>query len=235
MTEGPLTGRVAVVTGASRGIGAAAAKALAAAGAHVVLVARTVGGLEEVDDAIRSAGGGATLVPQDLRKLDEIDRLGPALAERFRRCDVLVANAAMLGDLSPVAASDPEVWDRTMLVNVTANHRLIRTLDPLLRGSDAGRAVFVTSGVGQRVTPYWGAYAVSKAALEMMVRLYAAEVANTPLRVNLLSPGATRTRMRAAAFPGEDAGTLKTPEAISGLFVDLCSPACARHGEIVRA
>lgn len=235
MTEGPLTGRVAVVTGASRGIGAAAAKALAAAGAHVVLVARTVGGLEEVDDAIRSAGGAATLVPQDLRKLDEIDRLGPALAERFRRCDVLVANAAMLGDLSPVAASDPEVWDRTMLVNVTANHRLIRTLDPLLRGSDAGRAVFVTSGVGQRVTPYWGAYAVSKAALEMMVRLYAAEVANTPLRVNLLSPGATRTRMRAAAFPGEDAGTLKTPEAISGLFVDLCSPACARHGEIVRA
>jgi NAD(P)-dependent dehydrogenase (short-subunit alcohol dehydrogenase family) len=235
MTEGPLTGRVAVVTGASRGIGAAAAKALAAAGAHVVLVARTVGGLEEVDDAIRSAGGSATLVPQDLRKLDEIDRLGPVLAERFRRCDVLVANAAMLGDLSPVAASDPDVWDRTMLVNVTANHRLIRTLDPLLRGSDAGRAVFVTSGVGHRVTPYWGAYAVSKAALEMMVRLYASEVANTPLRVNLLSPGPTRTTMRAAAFPGEDAGALKTPDAISGLFVDLCSPACARHGEIVRA
>lgn len=226
--------RIAFVTGASRGIGAAVAKALAAAGTHVVLAARTTGGLEAVDDAIRQAGGTATLMPVDLLDLDAVDRIGPALFERFGRCDVLIGNAGMLGTLGPVAHGDTKEWRRVFDLNVMANFRLIRTLDPLLRASDSGRAVFVTTGAGVVAgRAYWGAYGASKAALESLVRAWAAETAQTHLRINLLSPGAVRTRMRAQAKPGEDPNTLPAPEEIAPLFVDLASPACTRHGETV--
>jgi NAD(P)-dependent dehydrogenase (short-subunit alcohol dehydrogenase family) len=231
---GKLTGRVALVTGASRGIGAAVAKRFAAEGAHMVLVARTVGGLEEVDDAIQEAGGSATLVPLDLKDFEAIDRLGGALYERYGKLDILVGNAGQLGTLSPMGHIDPPVWDDVMAVNVTANWRLIRSMDPLLRQSDAGRAIFVTSGVGSGVFPYWGAYAVSKAALEMMVRTYAGETTKTRLRVNLLDPGAVRTGMRAAAFPGENPATLPPPESVVPQFLELADPACTRHGEVLR-
>jgi NAD(P)-dependent dehydrogenase (short-subunit alcohol dehydrogenase family) len=233
--SGRLAGRVALVTGASRGIGAAVAVRLAAEGAHVVLMARTVGGLEETDDAVRAAGGTATLIPQDLRKLDELEKLGPVLHERFGRLDVLVANAGILGTLTPVSHMAPAKWDEVMAVNLAVNHRLIRTLDPLLRASDAGRAIFVTSGAGSTPRAYWGAYAVSKAALDMMVRIWAEETRQTNLRVNLLSPGAIRTKMRAEAFPGERPDSLPPPDAITEAFVALAEPACTRHGETVTA
>ena len=235
MTSSPLlAGRVALVTGASRGIGAAVAEALAREGAHVVLVARTVGGLEEVDDRIRQAGGAATLVPLDLTDAARIDVLGQSVFERFGRLDVLVGNAGMLGNFGPVAQFDPKTWDRVMATNLTANYRLIRTFDRVLRASDAGRAIFVTSGVAGGDIPYGGAYAVSKAGLETMVRLYAAEVARSALRVNLIDPGVVRTKMRAQGFPGEDASSLPAPEDVAGRFVELASPACTRHGEILR-
>ncbi len=230
-----LQGRVALITGASRGIGAAVAKRFAAEGAHVILVARTVGGLEEVDDAIRAEGGGeATLVPFDLTLMEAIDELGGKVAERFGRLDILVGNAATLGVLSPVGHIDLEVWDQVIALNLTANWRLIRSFDPLLRESDAGRAIFVTSGVASGVFPYWGAYAVSKAGLEILVKTYAGEVTKTKIRVNLLDPGAVRTRMRAQAFPGEDPETLPPPDSLTGPFVELAEPACTRHGEILR-
>ncbi len=229
-----LAGRIALITGASRGIGAAVARRFAAEGAHVVLVARTVGGLEEVDDAIQAAGGAATLVPLDLKEFDQIDRLGAALYERYQRLDILVGNAAQLGVLSPMGHIDPPVWEEVIAVNLTANWRLIRSMDPLLRAADAGRAIFVTSGVADGVFPYWGAYAASKAALEMMVRTYAGETAKTRVRVNLLDPGIVRTAMRAQAFPGEDPMTLAHPDEIAGHFVPLASPDCTKHGEVVR-
>ena len=233
-TRRRLEGRSALITGASRGIGAAVARRFAAEGAQTILAARTVGGLEEVDDAIRAAGGAApTLVPLDLGEFDRIDALGAALHDRFGRLDVLVANAGLLGTLSPMAHIGPETWEAVMAVNVTANYRLIRSLDPLLRASPAGRAIFVTSGAARLVTAYWGVYAVSKAALEMMVRTYAAEVARTALRVNLLNPGPVRTGMRAQAFPGEDPTTLPAPDEITEAFVALAEEACARHGEVV--
>lgn len=235
MNGGILEGRVALVTGASRGIGAAVARLFAAQGAHVVALARTVGGLEELDDAIAAAGGTATLMPQDLADLDAIDRLGGALQERFGKLDILVANAGVLGVLSPVAHVEPAVWDETMLLNVTVNYRLIRGLDPLLRLSDAGRAIFVTSGVSRAPRAYWGPYGTSKAALDYMVGTWAQEVAKTGIRVNLVNPGATRTGMRAAAMPGEDPMTLPAPEDIAPVFLDLASPACTRHGETVDA
>lgn len=235
MASGRLTGRIALITGASRGIGAAVARRFAAEGAHVVLAARTVGGLEEVDDAIQAGGGSATLVPQDLADLPAIDRLGAALYERFGRLDVLVGNAAGLGILSPVGHIDPEVWEETLALNVTVNYRLIRSLDPLLRQSEAGRAIFVTSGVTQGVFPYWGAYAASKAALETLVRTWAGEIAKTKMRANLIDPGVVRTAMRATAFPGEDPETLSHPDAVTDVFVDLAETECRRNGEIVRA
>jgi len=229
-----LAGRVALVTGASRGIGAAVAKRFAAEGAHVILAARTVGGLEEVDDAIQVAGGTATLVPLDLKDVEQIDRLGAALYERYGKLDILVGNAAVLGVLSPLGHIDPEVWAEVMAVNVTANWRLIRSMDPLLRRAEAGRAIFVTSRAGSGVFPYWGAYAASKAALEMMVRTYAGETSKTRLRVNLLDPGALRTALRAEAFPGENPSTLAHPDSIAHRFVELAAPDCQRHGEVVR-
>lgn len=230
-----LAGRVALVTGASRGIGAAVAKGFAAEGAHVVLLARTVGGLEAVDDAIQEAGGTATLLPLDLLKADLIASLGPALAEKFKRLDILVANAGMLGSLSPVALSNPKEFDQVMRVNVAANYHLIRTLDPLLRGSDAGRAIFVTSGAAHMHTPFWGAYSTSKAALEQMVATYAAEVAYSPLKVNILDPGVVRTAMRAEAFPGEDPKTLPAPETLVESFIRLASPQLTDTGKVIQA
>jgi NAD(P)-dependent dehydrogenase (short-subunit alcohol dehydrogenase family) len=228
----PLADRIALVTGASRGIGHATALALARAGAHVVALARTVGGLEELDDAIRGEGGSATLVPLDLKDYDGIDRLAPALAERYQRLDILVGNAGVLGSLSPLAHIEPKEWEEALAVNVTANLRLIRALDPLLRASDAGRVVFVTSGVASEARAYWGTYAVTKAALDTMTRTYAAETATTNVRVNLIAPGATRTRMRAAAMPGEDPQSLKTPDLVADKIVDMCLPAFQETGKI---
>ena len=234
--NGRLAGRVALVTGASRGIGAAVARRFAAEGAQLVLVARTVGGLEELDDQIRQDGGqGATLVPLDLREFDAIDRLGASLYERFGRLDVLVGNAGVLGTLSPVGHIEPPDWAEVLDINLTANWRLIRSLDPLLRRSQAGRAIFVSSGAAAAPHAYWGAYAVSKAALEMLVKTYAAELVKTNVRANLIDPGAVRTAMRAKAFPGEDPQSLRTPEAIAETFVELAEAACTKNCEVVRA
>ena len=256
----PLADRVALVTGASRGIGYATALALAKAGAHIVALARTVGGLEELDDAIRAAGGSATLVPLEpglardvtflisatevdkrrsfykalaqLAELQVIDRLGIALGERFGRLDVLVGNAGILGPLSPLGHVDAKTWDEVMAVNVTANWRLICAMDPLLRLSDAGRAVFVSSGVAALALAYWGPYAVSKAALETLARTYAAETATTNVRINLFTPGPIRTRMRAQAFPGEDPMTLETPDKVADSIVRLCLPSMQESGKL---
>ncbi len=228
--SGRLAGRLALVTGASRGLGAAAALAFAREGAHCVLVARTVGGLEELDDRIQAEGGSATLVPLDVTDGPGIDRLGQALFDRFGKLDVLLGNAAVLGVLSPVGHIDPSVFEQVMAVNVTANWRLIRSMDPLLRRSDAGRAIFVTSGVSRRIVAYWSAYAASKAALDMMVGTYAAEVAHTPMRVNLYNPGPMRTRMRAQAFPGEKEADQTPPEAHGEALVQLALPSCTLNG-----
>lgn len=237
MTDNPtgrLAGRVALITGASRGIGAAVAKRFAAEGAQVILTARTVGGLEEVDDQIRKAGhGNATLVPLDLAKGAEIDKLGPAILERFGKLDILVGNAGQLGTLSPMGHIDPPVWERVFTVNVTANWRLIRICEPLLKLSPAGRAIFVTSTVAQGQHPYWGAYAASKAALESMVRTWAGELGQTNIRANLLNPGRTRTRMRAEAFPGEDPLSVKPPEDVAAVMVPMASAEEIRQGEVV--
>ena len=230
-----LAGRLALVTGSSRGIGAAVAKRFAAEGAHVILLARTVGGLEEVDDAIRDAGGQATLVPLDLREFDKIDQLGASLYQRFGRLDILVGNAGVLGTLSPMGHFDPKVWQQVMDVNLTANWRLIRSLDPLLRLSDAGRAIFVTCAAARSFTPYWGAYAASKAALEAMVRIYAGEVAKTKLKVNLLDPGVVGTRLRATGFPTENRQGMKRPEDATDPFVALAAADCTQHGETLVA
>lgn len=223
-----LDGRIALITGASRGIGAAVAKAYAREGAHVVLLARTVGGLEETDDAIRAAGGTATLMPLDLLKLKDIDALGPTIAERFGRLDILVGNAAMLGDLSPVAYSDAVMWERVFDLNLHANIRLIRTLHPLLAASDAGCALFVTSGAAHMNVPYWGAYAASKAALEHAVQTYAAENEGTALKIALVDPGEVRTDMHAEAFPGLDPNDFPAPEEIVARFLEPVLPAARK-------
>ncbi len=234
MTDGskPLSDRIVLVTGASRGIGAALALELAQAGAHVVAIARTVGGLEELDDKIKSAGGSATLVPLDVKDSDGIARLALALNERYQRLDVLVGNAGILGSLSPLSHIQPKDWDNLIAVNVTANWQLIRCMDALLQRSPAGRAVFLTSGVAHMARPYWGAYAASKAALEVIVRTYAAECATTPVRANLFAPGPTRTRMYASAFPGIDPLTLPTPEDVARAILPLCLPACTETGKL---
>ena len=230
---GRLSNRTALVTGASRGIGRAVALELAREGAHVIAVARTVGGLEELDDAIRAAGNEATLVPLDLRDGPAFPRLAGAIAERWRKLDVLVGNAGVLGTLTPVHQIDPKHWIEAIDVNVNANLRLIQFLDPLLRASDAGRAVFVTSGAAQNLRPYWGTYSASKAALDALVKTYAQECANSRIRVNLFSPGPVRTVMRAKAFPGEDPNTLPAPEEIARAIVELTLPTEHRNGEIV--
>ncbi|MGZ5936719.1 MAG: SDR family NAD(P)-dependent oxidoreductase [Rhizomicrobium sp.] len=228
-----LEGRIALVTGASRGIGKAAAIGLAAAGAHVVCLARTVGGLEATDDEIKKAGGTATLVPLNIRDFDALDRLGRMIFDRWGRLDAFFANAGSLGVLTPLAHLEPKVFQELIEVNVTANWRLIRSLDPLLRQSDAGRALFVTSGAARKHTPFWGGYGMAKAALESLALTYAEECATTNVKVNLLSPGAIRTGMRAKAMPGEDPQTLPPPEALVPLIVELLSPACAKNGATV--
>jgi NAD(P)-dependent dehydrogenase (short-subunit alcohol dehydrogenase family) len=230
-----LAGRIALITGASRGIGAAVAKRFAMEGAHVILIARTIGGLEEVDDAIKANGGQATLVPCDLTDFEALDTLGPSLLERFDKLDVFVGNAGALGEMTPLSHYDAKAWHEVFDVNVHANWRLIRTLEPLLRRSDAGRAILVTSGAAANPRAFWGAYAVTKAAMETLAKVWASELENTDVRVNILNPGATRTGMRAAAFPGEDPLTLKTPEDLTDKFVEMASPAWTRHGEIIDA
>lgn len=231
-----LSGRIALVTGASRGIGAAVAKRFAAEGAHVILTARTVGGLEEVDDAIlKATGRNATLVPLDLRDYDKIDQLGFSIYERFGKLDILVSNAGALEALGPIAQYDPKLWSRVMDLNVTANYRLIRSLDRLLRTSESGRALFVTSAAAKAPYPYWSPYGASKAALEMIVKTYAMEIAASPLRVNLIDPGVVATKLRTQAFPGEDAKTITQPDEITDRFVDLAEATCTLHGEIVSA
>jgi len=232
MNEYP-KGRVALVTGASRGIGRAAAKALAISGVHVILVARTVGGLEEADDEIQKAGGSATLVPLNLRDFDALDRLGASIFERWGRLDALFANAGVLGALTPLAHLEPKVFQELLEINVTANWRLIRSLDPLLRQSEAGRALFVSSGAARKNYPYWGGYAMAKAALESLALTYAAECESTNVKVNLLNPGPIRTAMRAKAFPGEDPATLAPPEALAPLIVEMLSARWEKNGELV--
>jgi NAD(P)-dependent dehydrogenase (short-subunit alcohol dehydrogenase family) len=230
-----LSGRVALVTGASRGIGWATALELARAGAHIIALARTQGGLEELDDGITAVGSSATLVPCDIRDFDALDRLGAAIFERWGKLDIFVGNAGVLGPVSPLGHVDPEQWDQVIGVNVTANWRLIRALDPLLRAAAAGRVVLISSGVAHRAEfrPYWGPYAVSKAALDALARTYAAETMTTSnVKVMLVNPGPLRTRMRAAAFPGEDPLSLKTPEDLSPHILRLCMDASSDTGAV---
>jgi NAD(P)-dependent dehydrogenase (short-subunit alcohol dehydrogenase family) len=232
LSGGPLSGRIALVTGASRGIGSAAARALAGAGAHVVAAARTVGGLEELDDAIRASGGSATLVPLDVTDFEGLARLAAALNARYERLDILIGNAGIAGPSSPLDHVTSKDWDDVMRVNVTANWQLICAMDALLRRADAGRAVFITSGAAHNMRPYRGLYSTSKAALEAVVRTYAAETEKTNLRVNLFNPGPTRTRMRAQVMPGEDPMTLPSAEAVADAIVPLCLPTFTETGRL---
>lgn len=227
----PLADRIALVTGASRGIGYATAIALAKAGAHIVATARTQGGLEELDDEIRKIGGSATLVPLSLTDFDGIARLGAGLHERYGKLDILVGNAGVLGPSSPVGHIELKTFNEVMAVNVSANFQLIRCMEPLLRQSDAGRAVFVTSGAANKATAYVSPYAASKAALETLARAWAQETANTKLRVNLFNPGPVRTRMRATLMPGEDPATLDTPEQVAEFIVPMCTPGWTETGK----
>jgi NAD(P)-dependent dehydrogenase (short-subunit alcohol dehydrogenase family) len=227
-----LADNVALITGATRGIGRALAVALAQAGAHIVATGRTQGGLEELDDAVGAVGSTATLVPLDMRDFAGIYRLARALDERHHRLDVLVGNAAIVGQVSPLGHVEPASWDEAMAVNVTANYHLIRAMDPLLRRAPAGRAVFMTSGAATSARAYNSTYSASKAALNVLARVYAAEIDSTPVRVNLFNPGPTRTRMRAQVMPGEDPMTLPTPEVVAEAIVPLCLPSCNETGKL---
>ncbi|MEP9371109.1 SDR family NAD(P)-dependent oxidoreductase [Mesorhizobium sp. KR1-2] len=236
MTATPdLSGRIALVTGASRGIGYQIAKQMAAAGAHVIAVARTVGGLEDLDDEIKAAGGQATLVPLDLTDMEGIDRLGGAINDRWGKLDILVANAGVLGVISPIGHVEAKVFEKVMAINVTSTWRLIRSVDPLLRKSDAGRAILLSSGAAHSARAFWGPYAASKAAVEALGRSWADETHNMPLRVNSVDPGATRTAMRAQAVPGENPDTLPTPAEIAAKIVPLASPTLRETGMIFQA
>lgn len=228
----PLSDKIALVSGASRGIGAALALHLAEAGAHIIAVARTVGGLEELDDKITAAGSTATLVPLDMKDMDGIARLALALHERYGRLDVLVGNAGMLGTLSPLGHVEPKDFENLFAINVTANWQLIRTMDPLLKAAPAGRAVFVTSGLSWMGRAYTGVYGATKAALNALAQSYAAEAATTNVRVNLFNPGPTRTRMYKSGWPGVDPETLPTPEDVAKTIVPLCVADCTESGKI---
>ena len=228
-----LENRIALITGASRGIGAAVAKHFAAEGAHVILIARTIGGLEQIDDEIKSLGGAATLIPCDLNDLDRIDNMGPSLLERFGKLDILIGNAAILGTMTPLTHYKTKSWNEVFDVNVHANWRLMRVAEPLLKLSDAGRAIFVTTSATKNPKAYWGAYAITKSALETMAKVWASELKNTSVRVNLLSPGPTLTKMRQTAFPGESPSILKTPDTLGDIFLELASHNCEAHGELI--
>lgn len=234
MTDKPLSGRVALVTGASRGIGLATALALGRMGAHIIATGRSTRLLEALDDALKAEGlDGATLTPFNLRDFAAIDRLGQAIFERWGRLDILVGNAGQLGQLGPIGHVKPDAWTELLEVNLTANWRLIRSMDPLLRIADAGRAVFVTSGAARAERAYWGPYAVTKAALDALVKSYAAELVETNVKVNLFSPGAVRTAMRAKAMPGENPETLPHPDLVALQLAELCLPSCTAQGQIV--
>lgn len=233
MTEIRLDGRVTLVTGATRGLGYAAALELAKAGSHIIATGRTQGGLEDLDDAIKSLGGECTLVPMDLKNPDGLDQLGAIIFERWGRLDGLLANAGLLGDITPVPHIEPKSFDDLLAVNLTANYRLIRSVDALLRKSEAGRAVFVTSGVASSRRAFWGGYAASKAGLEALVQGYAKEMAITNVKANLLNPGATRTAMRAKAMPGEDPSILPEPADIAPLIAEMLSPEFVVNDTIV--
>lgn len=228
----PLQGRVALVTGASRGIGRAAALAFAAAGAHVVALARTTGALEELDDEITAAGGTATLVPVDLGDEAAIEQVGPAVLARWGKLDILLANAGILGPLTPLTHTTPKDWAKVFDTNVTANWRLLKALEPALKASDAPRVILMSSGAAHSCRAYWGPYSISKAAVEAMARTYAAETETTPMKVMMVNPGPLRTRMRAEAMPGEDPETLRTPEELAPHLVELASPAWTETGKL---
>ncbi|THF52453.1 SDR family NAD(P)-dependent oxidoreductase [Allorhizobium terrae] len=227
-----LKGRIALVTGASRGIGYFTALELAKAGAHVIACARTVGGLEDLDDAIKSIGGSATLVPFDLADMAAIDALGGSIFERWGKLDILVANAGVLGTISPVGHVEAKVFDKVMTINVTATWRLIRSIDPLITKSDQGRALILSSGAAHKCKPFWGPYSASKAAVEALARTWAAESARLPLRILSVDPGATRTAMRAQAMPGEDPDTLPHPSTVAQLLMPLLGPDQTETGKL---
>jgi NAD(P)-dependent dehydrogenase (short-subunit alcohol dehydrogenase family) len=231
----PLDGGIALVTGASRGIGRAVALELACAGAHVIALARTQGALEELDDAIRAKGGTATLAPCDLKDFAALDRLGAAIFERWRKLDVFIANAGVLGPMTPLAHVEPNQWEEAFAVNVTANWRLVRSLDPLLRSAEAGRVIFISSGAGHaaQLKPYWGTYAITKAALDALARTYAAETMDiSRVKVMAVDPGPLRTRMRAQAMPGEDPMSLRAPEELAPKILALCVPEWTQTGKL---
>lgn len=230
-----LDGRVALITGASRGIGRAVAKHFAEHGAHVVVTARSQGALEILDDELREFGSQATLVPCDLTDFDMIDKIGAELQNRFQKLDILVGNAGILGKLAPMAEITPQDWQRVLNINLTTNWRLIRALTPLLQASDAGRAIFVSSSVGHQARAGWSSYAVSKAALEMTAGIYAEECKTSNVLVNMINPGGTRTAMRADAMPKENPEDVKSPETINHLFLELASPAYTKTGQMIEA
>ena len=232
MTKKLLENRIALVTGASQGIGRAVAKAYAKEGAHIIAIGRRAKTLESLDDEINALGGTATLVELDLADGDAIDRLGGAIAERWGKLDIMVGNAGVLGQISPMGHISPKVWQELLDVNLTANWRLIRSFDALLRQSDAGRVIFVSSGAAHTAKQYWGGYAMSKAALEVIAKTYANETADSPLRVNIINPGVTRTDMRAAAMPGEDPQSIKDPDALVPLFLKLASANLIETGKV---
>lgn len=235
MTEGRLQGRIALITGASRGIGRAVALHFAQEGAQLILCARTQGALEELDDDIlRLTGDNVTLVPLDLSDFDAIDHMAAAIFERFKRLDVLIGNAGLLTSLKPMVQVKPEDWDQVININLTANYRLLRSFDPLIRASKAGRAIFVSSTVTQGTWPFWGAYAVSKAGLETMIKTYASENKKSNIKANILNPGPTRTTMRPIAYPGEDPDSIKRPEDVTEFFVRLAEASCDLNGEIIQ-
>ncbi|MCB1385292.1 MAG: SDR family NAD(P)-dependent oxidoreductase [Nitratireductor sp.] len=231
-----LKNRIALVTGASRGIGYRTALALAKEGAHVLALGRTVGGLEELDDAIGTeaaeAGGSATLIPLDVTDYDALDRLGASIDERWGRLDIFIGNAGMLGGLTPLGHIEPKTFEKVLAINLTANWRLVRSLDPLLKASDAGRALLVSSGAARSCKPFWGSYAISKAALEALGKTWAAESAASNLKVNLVNPGPVRTAMRAQAMPGEDPDTLPPPSEVAAAFVELVLPSVTQNGAL---
>jgi NAD(P)-dependent dehydrogenase (short-subunit alcohol dehydrogenase family) len=227
-------GAIALVTGASRGIGAATAVELARLGARVVITARTQGGLEEIDDAIRAIGGEATILPLDLHEGAQIDAIGPSLFQRFGRLDILVHNAGALGKLTPVSHILPDDWSDVVAVNLSAAWRLIRTCEPLLRQAPAGRAVFVTETRAREPRAYWGAMGATKAGMEHLVLTWAQELATTPVRVNLFDPGPVATRMRSNAFPGEDRTRLPRPETVAPVLAALCLPTQQSNGSLIR-